>query len=274
LSNILLTKTPFLIRGWRIARISLHVLIGLTLASLVLPVANRNARTAIIQWWCRRLLRCFNITLTTSGALPGKDTHGVLFVANHISWVDIHAINSLLPVRFVAKLEVRNWPVFGYLVRKSGTIFINRTRQRDAARVVQIASNALKLRDNLCVFPEGTTTEGTQVLPFKSSLIQAAIDANTIVIPVAIRYAQPDGSLNLAAAYAGETTMVESMLAFIHMRTPTVHLHFCQPILAREMSRQALAELAHTEITQVLSPISPSNQQAPSLQTYDQEAVA
>ncbi|MFD1123395.1 lysophospholipid acyltransferase family protein [Methylophilus flavus] len=274
MSNILLTKTPFLIRGWRIARISLHVLIGLTLATLVLPVANRNVRTAIIQWWCRRLLRCFNITLTISGALPGKDTHGVLFVANHISWVDIHAINSLLPVRFVAKLEVRNWPVFGYLVRKSGTIFINRTRQRDAARVVQIASNALKLRDNLCVFPEGTTTEGTQVLPFKSSLIQAAIDANTIVIPVAIRYAQPDGSLNLAAAYAGETTMVESMLAFIHMRSPTVHLHFCHPILAREMSRQALAELAHAEITQVLSPISPSNQQAPSLQTPDQEAVA
>ncbi|MGP1717389.1 MAG: lysophospholipid acyltransferase family protein [Methylophilus sp.] len=269
MSHPSLTKTPFLIRGWRIARISLHVLIGLTLATLVLPVSSRSVRMSIIQWWCRRLLHCFNIRLTTSGTLPGKDTHGVLFVANHISWVDIHSINSLLPVRFVAKLEVRNWPVFGYLVRKSGTIFINRTRQRDAARVVQIASNALKLRDNLCVFPEGTTTEGVQVLPFKSSLIQAAIDANTIVIPVAIRYAQPDGSLNLAAAYAGETTMVESMLAFIHMRSPTVHLHFCQPIMAREMSRQALAEFAHTEITQVLYPAPQINQQ-----TQSQQAVA
>lgn len=216
----------------------------------------------IIQWWCRRLLRCFNITLTTSGTVPGKDAHGILFVANHISWVDIHSINSLLPVRFVAKLEVRNWPVFGYLVRKSGTIFINRTRQRDAARVVQIASNALKLRDNLCVFPEGTTTEGEQVLPFKSSLIQAAIDANTIVIPVAIRYAHPDGSINHAAAYAGETTMVESMLAFIHMRAPTVHLHFCQPIAASELNRQALAELAHAEITSVLYPPPAQYQQA------------
>ncbi|KQT42162.1 MULTISPECIES: 1-acyl-sn-glycerol-3-phosphate acyltransferase [unclassified Methylophilus] len=252
LTNLQRREAPFLIRGWRIARISLHVLIGLTLATLMLPVANRSVRMAIIQWWCRRLLRCFNITLTTSGTVPGKDTHGVLFVANHISWVDIHSINSLLPVRFVAKLEVRNWPVFGYLVRKSGTIFINRTRQRDAARVVQLASNALKLRDNLCVFPEGTTTEGDQVLPFKSSLIQAAIDANTIVIPVAICYAQPDGSINHAAAYAGETTMIESMLAFIHMRAPTVHLHFCQPIIARELSRQALAELAHAEITSVL----------------------
>jgi 1-acyl-sn-glycerol-3-phosphate acyltransferase len=249
-----LTKTPLLIRGWRITRITLLVLTGLTLSAFVLPVASRRVRLALIQWWCQSLLRCFNIAITVSGYLPGKDTHGTLFVANHISWVDIHSINSVLPVRFVAKLEVSNWPVFGYLVRKSGTIFINRTRQRDAARVVQLASNALKLRDNLCVFPEGTTTEGLQVLPFKSSLIQAAIDANTTVIPVAIRYAQPDGSLNLAAAYAGDTSMGESMLAFIHMRRPSVHLHFCQPIVAREMSRQALAQLAHAEITQVLYP--------------------
>ena len=228
----------------------------------MLPVGSRQLRRTLIQWWCRRLLGCFNISTTVSGTLPGKDTHGVLFVANHISWADIHAINALFPVRFVAKLEVRSWPVFGYLVRKSGTIFINRTRQRDAARVVQIASNALKLKDNLCVFPEGTTTEGEQILPFKSSLIQAAIDAGTMVIPVAIRYTQPDGSLNRAAAYAGETTMVESMLAFIHMRTPTVHLHFCQPIAAREMSRQALAELAHAEISSVLYPSPAQHQKA------------
>lgn len=230
----------------------MHILTGLLLSAIVLPAGSRHLRLALIQWWCRRLLHCFNITTTVSGTLPAKDTKGVLFVANHISWVDIHAINSLLPVRFVAKLEVRNWPVFGYLVRKSGTIFINRTRQRDAARVVQVASNALKLNDNLCVFPEGTTTEGEQVLPFKSSLIQAAIDAKAMVIPVAIYYPLPDGSVNKAAAYAGETTMAESMRAFLFMRTPKVHLHFCQPIIAAEMSRQALAEQAYAEITSVL----------------------
>lgn len=233
----------------------------------MLPVGSCQLKRALIQWWCRRLLGCFNISTTISGTLPGKETHGVLFVANHVSWADIHAINALFPVRFVAKLEVRSWPIFGYLVRKSGTIFINRTRQRDAARVVQIASNALKLKDNLCVFPEGTTTEGEQVLPFKSSLIQAAIDANTLVIPVAIRYAHPDGSLNKVAAYAGETTMPESMLAFIHMRSPTVHLHFCEPIVARQMSRQALAEMAHADITNVLYPSpAPSHQAAQSHQ--------
>lgn len=240
----------------------MHVLLGLLLAALVLPVGGKPVRLALIQWWCRRLLRCFNIRLTTSGTQPGKETRGTLFVANHISWVDIHAINSVLPVRFVAKLEVKNWPVFGYLIRKSGTIFINRTRQRDAARVVQLASNALKLNDNLCVFPEGTTTEGEQVLPFKSSLIQAAIDARAMVIPVAIYYATPEGGLNRAAAYAGETTMAESMQAFINMPEPTVHLHFCQAILAADMSRQALAAQAHAEITHVLHPSAERREQA------------
>lgn len=177
----------------------------------------------------------------------------MLFVANHISWADIHAINSMTPVRFVAKMEVKDWPVFGYLVRKSGTIFINRTRQRDAARVVQLASHALKLGDNLCVFPEATTTEGDQVLPFKSSLLQAAIAANTSIIPVAIRYPLPEGGLNRQAAYAGDTSLGASMSAYIHMQQPEAHLHFCEPIPTTGLTRQALAQKAHASIALYLS---------------------
>lgn len=173
--------------------------------------------------------------------------------------MDIHAINSVLPVRFVAKLEIKDWPIFGYLIRKSGTIFINRTRQRDAARVVKIASQALQLGDNLCVFPEGTTTEGFEVLPFKSSLIQAAIDAHATVIPVAIRYPLADGSPNAAAAYAGDTTMAESMQALFNMQTPAMQLYFCAPIAASALDRQRLAALARDEIISALA----TNVQAP-----------
>lgn len=180
-------------------------------------------------------------------------TQHVLFVANHISWVDIHAINTVIPVRFVAKLEIKDWPVFGYLIRKSGTIFINRTRQRDAARVVKVVTQALQLGDNLCVFPEGTTTEGFEVLPFKSSLIQAAIDAKATVIPIAIRYPLADGNPNPAAAYAGDTTMAESMQALLDMQTPAMHLHFCAPIAASAFDRQQLATLARDEIVSALA---------------------
>ncbi|MBF5040351.1 1-acyl-sn-glycerol-3-phosphate acyltransferase [Methylophilus sp. 13] len=226
----------------------LHTLTGLTLATLVLPVCGRRGREQLIRWWCAKLLRCFNLQLSVSGVRPAPQSKHVLFVANHISWSDIHALNSLIPVRFVAKVEIKDWPVFGYLVKKSGTIFINRTRQRDAARVLKVVTQAMKLGDNLCVFPEGTTTDGQQVLPFKSSLIQAAIDAEATVIPIAIHYPMPDGSPNLAAAYAGETSMIESMLSFLNMQSPKVHLHFCTPIEARLLDRQTLASQARNEI--------------------------
>lgn len=225
---------------------------GLILATLVLPICGGPGRQRLIRWWCAKLLRCFNIQLTVSGLPPDRSIKHVLFVANHVSWADIHALNSLIPVRFVAKLEIKDWPVFGYLVKKSGTIFINRTRQRDAARVLKVVTQAIKLGDNLCVFPEGTTTDGQQVLPFKSSLIQAAIDAQATVIPFAIHYPLPDGSPNLAAAYAGDTSMIESMQAFLSMQTPRVHLHFCTPIAADLFERQALATHTRTAIIAAL----------------------
>lgn len=254
-----MSPTSTLIRGWRITRILLHTLTGVFLAAVVLPASSSASRRRLIQWWCRRLLTCFNLQVTASGSLPSADTQGVLFVANHISWSDIHAINSLIPVRFVAKVEIKDWPVFGYLVRKSGTLFINRLRQRDAARVVHLCSHALQFKENLCVFPEGTTTEGYSVLPFKSSLIQAAISADSWVVPIAIHYPLPTGGINVAAAYAGDTSLVESMRAFLNMRTPSVHLHFCAPIRATHYQRQALAQLAHQHITEALAAVqSPS----------------
>lgn len=226
---------------------------GVTLATLALPVCNRRMRLALIQWWCKHLLHCFHFKTTHSGVLPDHHTQGVLFVANHISWSDIHALNGIIPVRFVAKMEIKDWPVFGYLVRKSGTIFINRTRQRDAARVVNLCSEALRDQDNLCVFPEGTTTEGMSVLPFKSSLLQAAISAGTQVVPVAIHYPRADGQPNRAAAYAGDTSLFESMGRLLNMQQPHVHLHFCPAIDASQHTRQALAQVAHASISSALN---------------------
>ena len=227
----------------------MHTLSGVTLAALVLPVCNRWMRLGLIQWWCKRLLHCFNIRVITTGTVPDIRTHGTMLVGNHVSWSDIHAINSIIPVRFVAKVEIKSWPVFGYLVRKCGTIFINRTRNRDAARVVNIASHALRLNDNLCVFPEGTTTEGLSVLPFKSSLIQAAVQAEAPIIPMVIRYPLPDGSINMDAAYAGDTNLIDSMNTFLHMQQPVVHVHFCAPVASVGKSRQQLAKEIHAQIS-------------------------
>ena len=171
-----------------------------------------------------------------------------MFVANHISWADIHALNSIIPVRFIAKLEIKSWPVFGYLVTKSGTLFINRTIRRDAARIVEMTTDSLRELENVCFFPEGTTTDGTHVLTFKSSIIQAAVDANASLWPLAIYYPTADGQPNLTMAYAGETTMIESMDQILRLRYPVVELHFLEPIVCAGQTRQAVCHQAREAI--------------------------
>ena len=176
-----------------------------------------------------------------------------MFVANHVSWADIHALNSLISLRFIAKLEIKKWPIFGYLVKKSGTIFIDRTTRKDAARIVSIATEALKIGDNIGFFPEGATTDGTHLLPFKSSILQAAISANAMIWPVAIRYLNMDGSTNKAMAYAGEMTLGESMISVLKQKNPVVELHFLSPITALESNRQAASKAAFIAISNALN---------------------
>lgn len=171
-----------------------------------------------------------------------------MFVGNHISWTDIHAINSTIPVRFIAKIEIQSWPVFGYLVSKSGTLFINRSIRKDAARIVDMTTESLLAGDNVCLFPEGTTTDGTHTLPFKSSIVQAAVNANASIWPVAIHYPLPDKRPNTLMAFAGETNMMESMAHILNMKNPVVELHFLAPVACAGQTRQSATQAAFDAI--------------------------
>ena len=238
----LITHAHLITRLYRTARIFLHTIIGLIVASAVLPLASIPQKRSIIKWWCGGLLRAFHIQVRTFGNLPPANTQGVMFVANHVSWADIHALNSLIPLRFVAKSDIQHWPIFGYLVTKANTLFIDRSKRQQAGRIVDTVSNSLKAGDNLCYFPEGTTSEGTQILPFKSSVLQAAINANTQIWPVAIQYVNTDGSINTEMAYAGETSMIDSMKMVIAQKSAVVELHFLPPIQAAGNNRRALTD--------------------------------
>lgn len=242
------TPTTAWVKYYRISRIIFHTFIGLIIAAFGWPFLSNTRKNKLAQWWCCGLLSCFNFQLVTKGVLPLANTRGTLFVANHISWSDIHALNSVIPIRFIAKSEIQSWPVFGYLVRKSGTLFINRASRKDAARIVGLATDALKAGDNCGFFPEGTTTVGTHVLPFKASVLQAAIDASAMIQPLVIRYPDANNQPNTRVAYAGNTTMAESMRAILSMQAPVVELHFLPAIAAKNHTRQALAQLLHQQI--------------------------
>lgn len=233
---------------YRISRIVVHTFIGLTVAALVLPMLNKQHKLSVIKWWCGGLLRAFHIQVNTFGSLPPVNTQGVMFIANHVSWSDIHALNSLIPLRFIAKSDIKGWPIFGYLVTKADTLFIDRGKRQEAGRIVEITSESLMAGDNLCYFPEGTTTDGTRILPFKSSVLQAAISANTQIWPVAVKYVNVDGSINKAMAYADATTLIDSMKTIIKQKNAVVELHFLTPIHAAGHDRRALTDDAYLAI--------------------------
>lgn len=233
---------------------------GLVIAAIVLPMLNKLHKLAIIKWWCGGMLRAFHIKVSVFGTLPPTNTQGVMFVANHVSWSDIHALNSLIPLRFIAKSDIKSWPIFGYLVTQANTLFIDRNKRQDAGRIVQMTAESLIAGDNLCFFPEGTTsdgsgTDGRQVLPFKSSVLQAAIDANTRIWPVALQYVNADGSINTEMAYAGDTSLIDSMSRIINQKNALVELHFLAPIQAADYDRRGLTAAAYQAISAKLTSI-------------------
>ncbi len=247
-------KTNSFIIGYRIFRILTHTLLGILIIAVSWPFSEEKTRTTLTKWWCRRLLKCFNIRVISFGELPAVNASNNMFLCNHVSWADIYALNSVLPLQFIAKSDINHWPILGYLVRKSGTIFINRSSRKDTSRIVETTTKRLLAGANVGFFPEGTTTDGTTLAPFKSSIVQAAINAKAKLHPVAIRYPLATGDINTAMAYAGETTLAESMMNVLRQKEPMVELHYLMPIDAQSDNRQQLTQLAFEGIAKALNP--------------------
>ena len=246
-------QTHIFIIGYRILRVLTHTLLGILIVAVSWPLTQEKTRKKLTKWWCGKLLNCFNIQVFLFGEIPQDNTTNNMVLANHVSWVDIYALNSVLPLQFIAKSDINQWPILGYLVRKSGTIFINRSSRQDTSRIVKITTDRLVTGANVGFFPEGTTTDGTSLAHFKSSLIQAAINANAVIRPVAIRYPLSNGNTNTEMAYAGETTLGESMMRILKQKKPIVELYFLTPINAQSNNRQALTQLAFHNIAQQLN---------------------
>lgn len=230
-------------------RLLLHIARGLLTAAIVLPHVVPQRRDEIISNWSRGLLQVFNIRLVTLGEIPAPAAGGIMFVANHVSWVDISAINSVRAVRFVAKAEIRSWPLFGWLTAQANTLFTDRARRQDAKRMVEATANSLRDGDCLCYFPEGTTTDGTRLMPFKSSLMQAAIHAGAPIWPIGIRYPGIDGQPNMNLSYA-DVSLVRSLGNVLKERGPVVELHFAKPISTAAADRRELADQARKSIAE------------------------
>lgn len=246
-------RSNFLIRTLRLSLLVLHLLAGVTKAAVLYPHAGRAQRIKLVRRWSARVLAILNIRLIVKGKVPDPAAAGVVFVANHISWLDIYLLDTVCPVRFVSKSEVRNWPVIGWLAVRVGTLFIERARRHDTARANQEVADAVRQGDCVAMFPEGTTSNGTLLRPFHASLLQAAIDGEAMVWPVAIRYANRDGSLNLAPAYVDDMSFGVSMSRILAVPELVAEVIYLEPLPTQGRSRRELAVLAESAIANALN---------------------
>lgn len=179
---------------------------------LIYPLTTRAAHRRLRQSWSRRMLSLLGVELGHYGENVAR---GCLLVANHVSWLDIFVINALSPTAFVSKAEVRHWPVIGWLAASNETVFLRRG-SRGHAKVINAEIGAhLDAGDNVALFPEGTTTDGSHVLHFHAALLQPAIESAHPIQAVAIRYQTPDGQRSLAPAYDGDTSLGQCLAAIV-----------------------------------------------------------
>jgi 1-acyl-sn-glycerol-3-phosphate acyltransferase len=244
----------WLISLLRITRLAIHLTYGMLLA-VTHPYLNQARQRRVLKTWSKQLLEIFNIGIQIEGQQPTRSTAGSLIIANHVSWLDIFVVNAIHPSRFIAKSEVREWPIIGWLCKRSGTIFIDRAlRQKTSATNLRIS---LLLEQGTCVglFPEGTTTDGKQVGHFHSSLIQPAIDAHARIFPIALRYQDDDGEANTAAPFIGDTTLVQSIWRIIRCSHLNALVVFTPELSTADMGRRMLARAAQDSIAQALQTI-------------------
>jgi 1-acyl-sn-glycerol-3-phosphate acyltransferase len=222
-------STPTLGRAYRLVRLCLHLVHGCLYVGVVFPFLTSKRRFRAIRRWSRKLLRILHVRYTVHGHLPaGTPT---MIVSNHVSWLDIWVINSVVAVRFVAKSDIRRWPVIGFLVKGAGTIFIEREKRHDTARTNRSIVHALTHGEYVAIFPEGICTDGSELKPYHASLFQPAVGAGAKVAVVALRYVHRNGELNADATYAGDRSLVESTRLILRQRA----LH-AEVIVAGEVS--------------------------------------
>lgn len=246
-----------LFRGCRLA---LHLSYGALLA-VFYPLLDQPRQRRTLKTWSGQLLSILNVGIQVEGLQPERSGVGCLMVANHISWLDVVVLNAIHPTLFIAKSEVRDWPLIGWLCRRSGTLFLERAMRQNAAAINRHIGTALE--QGLCVglFPEGTTTDGKQVGHFHSALIQPAIDAGARLCPIALRYRDETGEPNTAAAFTGDTTLAGSIWRILRCAHLDALAVFTPALTASDGNRRVLAHTARQAIAQALEDIAPAQQE-------------
>lgn len=199
--------------------------------------------------WCRRLCRLLGLKIRVEGeALPAPGP--MLVVANHISWLDVPVIASLLGVGFLSKSEVRRWPLIGAVATGLGTLYIERGRKDAAGDAAEAMRERMKAGHPVLFFPEGTTSDGSGLLPFRPRLYQSAVDADAPVRPLTLSYHRPDGSLCLEASFTNNQRLLFHLIRLC--AEPALYVRVRIGVELRGQGRTELARASRAEMERLL----------------------
>ncbi|HXF07181.1 MAG TPA: lysophospholipid acyltransferase family protein [Candidatus Acidoferrales bacterium] len=241
----------------RLARLALHLLYAVMLVLLVLipvwVVAKpwwRIIRQRVTRHWFRALVRILGLRITLVG-VPADGP--VLRVANHISWLDVVVLNAISPSVFVAKAEVAQWPLIGWMANWLGTLFLRRGDVLSSQRLTEVMSWQFRRAETVTLFPEGTTGNGAALGKFHARLYQPALSTKTAVQPVAIAYPDRhvDGQTHPLAPFLGTQTLLNHLWMLLGERELAVSVTFL-PILSAASDRRELAMRSREAIGRAL----------------------
>ncbi len=237
--------------GVRVPLLLVHAIVGLPLTLLVanrlgakIRVGREQLDQRAIRYWSAIMCRIFGLRLKAYGqAAPDP----IMFVANHLSWIDIQVIHSQRAASFVGKAEIASWPLFGWLAKAGGTIFLQRGSANSLNVAAEKLADKLNARASVAVFPEAGTGDGRSIRRFHGRLLKAAVLANKPIQPVALRYVR-DGNHHLTVPFAAGENLVQNMLRVLGDPACDAELHFLAPITPDGQGRREMAKTAEAMI--------------------------
>jgi 1-acyl-sn-glycerol-3-phosphate acyltransferase len=240
---------PFRVSGrliWFGGEVLFGLFVFLFRCGLCPKASRRRARAVWLQNLNRRVLRIFQSEIQTAGTIPSNG----LLICNHLSYLDILVLSSLTPAIFVAKREVKSWPLMGLLAQLGGTVFIDRQRRTHVGEVNEEIETALNDGALVVIFPEGTSSDGKTILPFKSSLLEPATQQKHPLTVCCLQYALADGDAGNEVCYWGDAVFLPHLLNLLSKRIVRASVRFAR-IQNHSTDRKELAQQLRAEVLEL-----------------------
>ena len=213
----------------------------------------QKTRYPVLRFWSRGMLRIFGMRLKIQGTAPESP---FLLLSNHLSYLDPVLLFTHVDCVFVAKREIRSWPVLGFIVKTMGALFIDRQRRSDIGRVTELLRRNIHEHQGVVLFPEGTTSNGAAVLPIRSSLLQPAAEGAFPVRIAVVRYETPEGEAHASESVCwwGNHTFFSHIWRLAHLKGIQAEVIHEERVL-HVPDRKEMAREVHRTMSRLFRPV-------------------